>query len=107
MSDKILRPEINENIEDEGYKCPYCDTLQYCDDWGYDYDCEKIYCEECGKYFLGTASHSTSFFASPDCGVNNEKHKFVHYKGDFYFCSVCHKCEILKEPQLSKQEGEK
>ena len=91
--------KYDETCESQGYKCPYCGEQHFCDDWGYDYDGEKLQCEECKKYFYATASHTTDFRSRADCELNDEKHQFEFRtfndpnEGAF-FCKVCGECKL-------------
>jgi len=87
--------KFEEEIESEGYKCPYCKEMHICDDW--DYEDETIDCH-CGKKFIATADHSVTFHSTPDCELNGEKHKLKYHSeethGKVYFCEICNECMI-------------
>ena len=90
---------FDEEMESEGYRCPYCKEVHFCDDWGYDYDGEVIKCGDCGKKFYATADHSVTFNSTPDCELNDEEHDLEFYSKtnsgkDSFFCNVCNKCVI-------------
>lgn len=94
------KTEFDSMYENEGYRCPYCRALHYCDDWGYDYEGEVMDCEECEKKFMATAVRTIDFVSKPNCEINGEEHKYefnrVYKEYNSYFCSVCNKCELVK-----------
>ena len=96
---------IEEQIEDDGYVCPYCKHKHICDDWGHDFDGETLTCSDCGKNFYATANHSTTYEATPNCELNNDEHNLEYHSdtssgGKAYFCSVCNQCEIKTKDEL-------
>ena len=92
-----MTSKFTEQIASEGYICPYCEETHYCDDWGHDYDGEVVECEECGKKFRATASHSVDFYARPDCELNGGEHDYVWNEAGAYFCSVCNHCKLKED----------
>jgi DNA-directed RNA polymerase subunit RPC12/RpoP len=97
--------KYEDEYEDDGYKCPYCSYHVICDDWGFDYDGEEEECEECGKKYIATASHSVSFDTKPDCKLNGEKHDLEYNSiTDCYFCKTCGKCILKKYAEKTESE---
>jgi len=94
-----MHPEHDSILDTCLRICPYC---------GYKYQVETEdisqirrieECEECGKKFYSYDEIEFTHYATPDCELNGEKHKWIQSsKYNWYWeCKICGK-GIIEKP---------
>lgn len=86
-------------IDNHDVICPYCDYRYQCEAEDYCEEGTEEECEGCGKIYHRNTDFSVSHTATPDCELNDTRHKWEPKSlgnTDWHdFCSVCDTCRPL------------
>ena len=89
--------DYEEQTDHADIICPYCKERfqEESEDYSEDQSIEE--CGDCGKKYWKRQSFSVTCYASPDCELNDQDHKWEDRplgNGKTYkFCSVCGQCK--------------